>query len=250
VTQHASGFDVLYRLCRASGGSTTYIASAMRQAVIASGGAAVNSGGFAVSNAQIAELTDLVHEVWHSSGGSRALFKDRLKRKLGLVDGGKKFLAALSLACVLQTTFAPLAAWAEVPAVITVPEGGISRVDDKKLGTADTNDAVQMDVSSGGSAYYTSISTDGIQNIFSGGSASATSIYTGGIQNIFSGGSASATSIYTGGTQNIFSGGSARYTYISTGGTQNIFSGGSAWYTYISTGGTQNISSGGYAYLT
>jgi hypothetical protein len=52
MTQHThSGFDALYQLCRAPGGSTARIESALRQAAFTSGGAAVNSGGIAVSSA-------------------------------------------------------------------------------------------------------------------------------------------------------------------------------------------------------
>ena len=81
------------------------------------GGAKVIDGGAAVSGEEIAALSRAVAEAWQSSGGSRVLFEARLKKQLGLVDGGCKFLAALSLFCVLQTT-----AWA----VIEVPGGQTS----------------------------------------------------------------------------------------------------------------------------
>ena len=79
----------------------------MRRAAFASGGAAVNSGGIAVSSAQVTQISRLVHEVWQSSGGSRTLFEDHLRRRLGAINGGRKFLTALSLACGVQMAMIP-----------------------------------------------------------------------------------------------------------------------------------------------
>jgi hypothetical protein len=69
-----------------------------------SGGVAVNSGGIAVSSAQIEEVTRLVREVRHLSGRSRIRFEEKLKRRLGPVDGGKKFMASLSDRALLVPT--------------------------------------------------------------------------------------------------------------------------------------------------
>ncbi|MDR1922078.1 MAG: hypothetical protein LBS31_10130, partial [Candidatus Adiutrix sp.] len=91
------GLSALYDLCRASGGSAALLERAVRAAgVVPDGGRAFSSAGVAAA----------LSEAYRAGGGSSALFEARLRRRFGSGEGGKKFLAVLSLACLMQTTLA------------------------------------------------------------------------------------------------------------------------------------------------
>jgi autotransporter passenger strand-loop-strand repeat protein len=254
---NTSGFSALYEACRASGGSSALIATAVRQMAFASsggpGGDAVNSGGVAVSSAHVAEVTRVVREVWQSSGGSRALFEEKLKRRLGLVDGGRKFLAALSLACVLQTTLAPIASafTGDVGAGVTVHnevvEGSEQRVHDGGVANSTTVNELgaQIVVYNGGVANHTTVNMDGEQIVDNGGVANHTTVNMGGEQNVDNGGVANHTTVNDGGAQRVYNGGIANDAVVNVGGYQYIDYGGIANSTTVYSGGRQAVASGG-----
>jgi autotransporter passenger strand-loop-strand repeat protein len=235
--QTSSGFSALYSLCRASNGSAAMIEGAVRSMALSSGGAgyggrtggtAVIDGGIAVSGVEIAAVSRAVAEVWQSSGGSRILFEAKLKQRLGRVDGGRKFLTALSLACVLQTTVAPLTAWA----AIDVSSGQTSTGQTIGSGGSDT----QMNVSSGGTANSTTVNSGGYLNVYSSGTANSTVVNAGGLEAVMFGGSATGTTLNSGGRQNVQSGGTANSTSVNLGGIMDIMSSGAATSTVVNAG--------------
>jgi autotransporter passenger strand-loop-strand repeat protein/autotransporter-associated beta strand protein len=241
MTQCAnSGFDVLYQLCCVSGGSTGLIESALRSTVFSSDRTSINSGGISVSSAQITEVTQLVQEAWHSSGGSLTLFKDKLKKRLGLVNGGKKFLSVLSLFCVLHGTLAPVA-------LCFTPE--VNSGDSVSAEFVSGNGAIQ-NINSGGTANTTTVTSFGVQNIYNGGIANTTNLsggYTYSYQYVHSGGRANSTNATNYGQQHIYSGGSAYNTTAKSHGSQIVSSGGIANSTIVSSTGSLYIESGGSA---
>lgn len=106
-----------------------------------------------------------------------------------------------------------------------------------------------------GLVYYTTVASNGVQNI-NNLFAHSTTITDNGIQNISSGAIASSTIIHTSGTQNILSGGKA--ISVSNAGTVNLFSGGVLsdysgngnlyFYGSNTLKGTTNISNGSITY--
>jgi autotransporter passenger strand-loop-strand repeat protein/autotransporter-associated beta strand protein len=261
-------FTPLYNVCRASGGSVALIESAVRRTV--------QNGGIAVSAWEMAQISAAVRESWQTSGGSRALFEAGLKKRLGQREGGKKFMAALSLFCTLQGTFAPLAQAAFTSNVSTnitsaetvndgsqhVSAGGVTNgntIDSdgsqyiSSGGTANSttvNSGGTQYISSGGTANSTTVNSEGRQYISSGGTANSTTVNSGGIQHISSGGTANSTTVNSGGTQHFSGGGTANFTTVNSHGAQYISSGGTANSTTVNSGGWQIISSGGTANST
>jgi autotransporter passenger strand-loop-strand repeat protein len=241
--QTTSGFSALYVLCRASNGSAGVIESAVRGIALASGGAGraggakVIDGGAAVSGVEIAAVSRAVAEAWQSSGGSRALFEAKLKKRLGLEDGGRKFLAALSLACVLQTTVTPMTAWAEIEVSNGVTSSNLT------IGSGGSETTMQVY----GTVSSTTVNSTGFLNVYSGGSADATTVNSGGVQAVAISGTATSTTLNAGGEEHVMDGGSAIGTVINSGGLQDVYTGGTADSTVVSAGGLLGIANGGSA---
>jgi autotransporter passenger strand-loop-strand repeat protein len=261
VPHAGSGFDALYHLCRASGGSTARIESAVRCAT------AVNSGGIAVSSAQITELAQWVREVWQSSGGSRALFEDGLKRRFGLVNGGKRFVAALSLACGLQMILAAAGHAAFTPIVssgVTVTGETVGPGSSQTVLSGGTANSTRISgaegvfgtqIVSGGVANHSFLGSFGAQRIVAGGVANSTILSGASIQQIIlSGGVANHTILWGGGTgdaravQGVMTGGVAHSTIVNFGAAQ-VIRGGTAYDTIVNSGGVQQILNGGASFL-
>jgi autotransporter passenger strand-loop-strand repeat protein len=96
-------------------------------------------------------------------------------------------------------------------------------------------------VSSGGSSYYTQISSGGHEIIMSGGYGPYATIHSGGLQTIAAGGLDSGSTILSGGSQVVY----GTVSGITVQGTQTIHSGGSGVNGVIS-GGFVSGSSGSY----
>jgi len=112
-----------------------------------------------------------------------------------------------------------------------------------------------QNVSSGGTAYGTTVKNGGTQTAAAGGVLDGTQpIETGGVasggtligvQNVA--GTATDITVNSGGTQNVNNGGRAEDTTVNSGGRQNVNDGGTAEGTTINSGGTQIVSAGGTA---
>ena len=147
------------------------------------------------------------YRISHASAGSSALVEAAIQEHMGLREGGRKFLAVLSLATVLQTTFTPAA---------------MAFTDNVANGATSTgvvlNDGDRQNVNSGGTANDAVVKTRGQQYISSGGVANGTVVENqrrGGIlsyadgQHVLEGGKATSTVLHSGGLLTINAGGTA-----------------------------------------
>ena len=237
MTTHSPSTSLtsLYDACRSSNGSAARIGASVRQTV--------QDGGIAVSSGEMARISHAVQDAWQTSGGSRAAFETNLKKRLGMEDGGRKFLTALSLFCTLQGGVAT-GAWAYTEDV------------NGSAVTGETVDGTQgpgnpQNVHNGGSAVNgIVVSTDGRQNVYDGGVASGMTISSGGQMHVSSGGVASGTVMSNSGGLDVYlhisSGGSASGIYDASNAKVHIYDGGSASDVGMDSASELYIHSGGF----
>ena len=129
----------------------------------------------------------------------------------------------------------------------TIYDGGVVNVmDDGKLKRSEIGAKGRVNVSSGGSASSTKI-TSGVMNVFNGGTARDTNIINGQLC-LYDGGYAEVTNIQSG-SLDVFSGGTANNNSLAYGGTAITYDGGRLNSTTVSSGGSCLVS-GGTAFVT
>jgi autotransporter passenger strand-loop-strand repeat protein len=201
----------------------------------------VPEGGAAFPAALMADLAARAREAWLESGGSRARFEEGVHRRLGRGEGGRRILAALSLATLLQTAAVPAVALAEY--VVPPGQAVSSVVICKSSADAGNCSDSTMILGGGAKAHGTVLSSGGWMHVSSGGVASETTLNDGD-QTVHSGGAASGTVVGKGGAQMVY--GVASGTVVSSWGMQLVGTG-VATGTVISAGGAQYVSFGGVA---
>ncbi|MDR1857590.1 MAG: AIDA repeat-containing protein [Desulfovibrio sp.] len=235
-----AGLSTIYGMCRASGGSASRLGTSLENVL--------RDGGVVVSAQDIVRISRIAAETWQSSGGSRTTFAARLKERLGEVAGGRKFLAAMTLACALQGVTMPWGAMAEVaPGSGNSGEdilvGGSGSVDISTGLTLSAGSSATMGIYALGSAVSTLVSSTGSMYVYDSGTAIETTIFDGGEAHVSYGGLAVGTTLS--GTLHVSSGGSATGTTIN-GGVEHVHSGGGASGTLVNAG-AMHVSAGGSA---
>jgi autotransporter passenger strand-loop-strand repeat protein/autotransporter-associated beta strand protein len=231
-----AGISTLYGVCNASGGSIALVESTLRDVV--------QDGGINVTAKELAEISRVAAETWRHSGGSRTKFTAGLKARLGSIVGGRKFMAAFTLACALHGLTQPWAAMAGTP-------GNSNSGEDIMVGSG--FDPSSNGIAIGGGGPGIAGSTMGVYEL---GSALETEVYNGGDLYIYNEGLASGTTIFNGGTEHVSEGGSSLDAQISAGGLQKVSQGGWASGATISGGesglggGSQIVENGGSASAT
>ena len=173
----------------------------------------------------------------HAHAGSSALIEAAVREQIGIRYGGRKFMAGLSLATVLNMTF--------TPTVLAFT----SSVDDTMVVNNEVVDGgLTQTVNSGGTANSTHLVSGSYQTVFDGGIANGTLVegdrlspegrWYPSLMRVSSGGIANSTVVNSDGRQEVYNGGIANSTVVNSGGWQEVYNGGSALNTTQNSGGT------------